>query len=176
MLIQNKEFLCLNIFFCFFYSFKGSHLKELHYTPLFPYFANVTTAFRVLCDDYVTEDSGTGVVHQAPFFGEDDHRVCLANGVINKDTGPVVCPIDAQCRFTEEVKHFQGQNVKDADKAIIKYLKEAKRLVHQSKKKHSYPFCWRSDTPIIYRAVQCWFVRVEGMVDRLLANKSKTYW
>ncbi|UJR12101.1 hypothetical protein I4U23_016279 [Adineta vaga] len=157
-------------------TFKGSHLKEMRYTPLFPYFANVPTAFRVLCDDYVTEESGTGIVHQAPYFGEDDYRVCLANGVINKDTGPVVCPIDAQCRFTDEVKDFQGQNVKDADKAIIKHLKEAKRLVHQSVMKHSYPFCWRSDTPLIYRAVPSWFVRVEGMVDRLLANNSKAYW
>ncbi|CAF4717309.1 unnamed protein product, partial [Rotaria magnacalcarata] len=70
-------------------SFKGSHLKEMHYTPLFPYFANVKTAFRILCDDYVTEDRGTGVVHQAPYFGEDDYRVCLAHGVINKDAASV---------------------------------------------------------------------------------------
>ncbi|CAF3355268.1 unnamed protein product [Rotaria socialis] len=157
-------------------SFKGSHLKEMHYTPLFPYFSNVKTAFRILCDDYVTEDSGTGVVHQAPYFGEDDYRVCLAHGVINKDAASVICPIDAQCRFTAEVTDFQGQNVKDADKPIIKYLKEAKRLVHQAVVKHSYPFCWRSDTPLIYRAVPSWFVRVEGMIDRLLANNSKTYW
>jgi isoleucyl-tRNA synthetase len=88
----------------------------------------------------------------------------------------LLCPIDAQCRFTDEVTNFQGQNVKEADKAIIKHLKEAKRLVHQSVMKHSYPFCWRSDTPLIYRAVPSWFIRVEGMVDRLLANNSKTYW
>ncbi|CAF1408196.1 unnamed protein product [Adineta steineri] len=157
-------------------TFKGSTLKGMHYTPLFPYFANISTAFRVLCDDYVTEESGTGIVHQAPYFGEDDYRVCLANGVFNKDSGPVVCPIDAQCRFTDEVKDFQGLNVKEADKVIIKHLKEAKRLVHQSVMKHSYPFCWRSDTPLIYRAVPSWFIRVEGMVDRLLANNSKAYW
>jgi len=155
---------------------KGSQLKELRYQPLFPYFANISTAFRVLCDEYVTEDSGTGVVHQAPYFGEDDYRVCIANGVINKDTGPVVCPIDAQCRFSYEVTDFKGLNVKDADKAILKQLKEMKRLVHQSVCKHSYPFCWRSDTPLIYRAVPSWFVRVEGMVDRLLANNSRSYW
>ncbi|CAF2183810.1 unnamed protein product [Rotaria magnacalcarata] len=148
----------------------------MHYTPLFPYFANVKAAFRILCDDYVTEDRGTGVVHQAPYFGEDDYRVCLAHGVINKDAASVICPIDAQCRFTAEVTDFQGQNVKDADKPIIKYLKEAKRLIHQAVVKHSYSFCWRSDTPLIYRAVPSWFVRVEGMIDRLLANNSKTYW
>ncbi|CAF1288297.1 unnamed protein product [Rotaria sordida] len=125
----------------------------MHYTPLFPYFADIKTAFHVLCDEYFTEDNGTGVVHQAPYFGEDDYRVCFVNDVINKDTGSVVCPIDAQCRFTDEAKDFQGQNVKDADKTIIKYLKEAERLVHQSVMLHSYPFCWRSDTTLIYRAV-----------------------
>ncbi|CAF3991096.1 unnamed protein product [Rotaria sp. Silwood2] len=157
-------------------SFQGSQLQGKHYIPLFPYFANVKTAFRVLCDDYVTEDSGTGIVHQAPYFGEDDYRVCLANGVINKHTGPIVCPIDAQCRFTNEVKNFDGQNVKLADKSIIKYLKEAKRLVHQSVFKHAYPFCLRSDTPLIYRFTPSWFIRVEGMIDRLLANNSKINW
>ncbi|CAF4446091.1 unnamed protein product [Rotaria sp. Silwood2] len=157
-------------------SFQGSQLQGKHYIPLFPYFANVKTAFRVLCDDYVTEDSGTGIVHQAPYFGEDDYRVCLANGVINKHTGPIVCPIDAQCRFTNEVKDFDGQNVKLADKSIIKYLKEAKRLVHQSVFKHAYPFCLRSDTPLIYRFTPSWFIRVEGMIDRLLANNSKINW
>lgn len=136
----------------------------------------MTTAFRIVCDDYVTEDSGTGIVHQAPYFGEDDYRVCIANGIINKDTGPVVCPIDACCHFTSEVKDFAGLNVKEADKSIIKYLKDAKRLIHQSVFKHSYPFCWRSDTPLIYRAVPSWFIRVESMIDRLLANNSKSYW
>ena len=156
--------------------FPGVQLQGLHYTPLFPYFSDVTTGFRVLCDDYVTEDSGTGVVHQAPYFGEDDYRVCLANGVINKDTGPVICPIDARCHFSAEVTDFAGLNVKVADEKIIKHLKDAKRLIQRSVFRHSYPFCWRSDTPLIYRAVPSWFIRVEGMSDRLLANNAKTYW
>ena len=134
------------------------------------------TAFRILCDNYVTEDSGTGVVSQAPYFGEEDHRVCLANDVINKDTGPVICPIDAQCRFTSEVTDFAGENVKEADKLIIKHLKEHQRLVHQSTYKHSYPFCWRSDTPLLYRAIPSWFVRVEEMIERLLKNHNQIYW
>ncbi|CAF2726712.1 unnamed protein product [Rotaria sp. Silwood2] len=97
------------------------------------------------------------------FVGEDDYRVCLANGVINKDTGSVVCPIDAQCRFTDEIKDFQGQDVKYADKTIIKNLKESKRLVHQSVMKHSYPFCWKIDTLLIYRAIPSWlFVNDDG--------------
>jgi isoleucyl-tRNA synthetase len=112
---------------------KGSDLKGLTYKPLFPYFANMKEqgAFRVLNDTYVTESAGTGVVHQAPYFGEDDNRVCLAAGVIVKGTAEVVCPLDASGRFTDKVTDFAGQYVKDADKHIIKWLKEAGRLVHQ---------------------------------------------
>ena len=111
----------------------GSELKDLTYKPLFPYFAHMkeTGAFRVLNDTYVTESAGTGVVHQAPYFGEDDNRVCLAAGVIKKGTSEVVCPLDASGRFTDKVTDFKGQYVKDADKLIIKWLKEQGRLVQQ---------------------------------------------
>lgn len=87
-----------------------------------------------------------------------------------------ICPIDMRGRFTAEVTHFQGQHVKDADKNIMKHLKEAGRLVRQSTTVHSYPFCWRSDTPLIYRAIPSWFVRVEHMTDELLASNARTYW
>ncbi|XP_037070614.1 isoleucine--tRNA ligase, cytoplasmic-like [Pollicipes pollicipes] len=156
---------------------KGAELKGRAYKPLFPYFAKMKSsgAFRVLTDGYVTEESGTGVVHQAPFFGEDDYRVCLAAGVITKGMD-MVCPVDASGKFTDQVSHFKGQYVKDADKPIMKHLKEAGRLVNASTCKHSYPFCWRSDTPLIYKAVPSWFVRVEHMTSQLLANNSQTYW
>ncbi|XP_071488561.1 isoleucine--tRNA ligase, cytoplasmic-like [Diadema antillarum] len=156
--------------------FKGATLKGKKYKPLFPYFAKLkeTGAFKVTTDGYVTDDSGTGVVHQAAFFGQDDYRVCLENGVITKEM--VVCPVDASGRFTSEVTDFAGQYVKDADKNIIKKLKSMGRLVDSSTCKHSYPFCWRSDTPLIYKAVPSWFVRVEPMVERLLANNQMTYW
>ncbi|CAF1475600.1 unnamed protein product [Didymodactylos carnosus] len=157
-------------------TFKGSELKEKRYIPIFPYFKHIPTAFRILCDDYVTEDSGTGVVSQSPYFGEHDYRVCLSNGIINKDTGPIVCPVDPVGRFTSEIVDFQGQYVKDADKQIIKYLKDHKLLFNHSTIKHSYPFCWRSDTPLIYRAIPSWFIRVETMIENLLINNSKTYW
>lgn len=88
-------------------------------------------AFRVLVDEYVTAESGTGVVHQAPYFGEDDNRVCLAAGVITKDMDPI-CPLDSIGRFTLPVTDFEGQYVKDADKNIINYLKSNKRLIHQA--------------------------------------------
>ena len=129
----------------------------------------------MLCDGYVTEDSGTGVVHQAPFFGEDDNRVCIAHGVIQPG-GEVVCPLDGAGRFTEPVTHFLGEYVKDADKNIVKHLKQEGRLVNASTVKHSYPFCWRSETPLIYRAIPCWFMRVAQMQERLLERNQDTYW
>ena len=158
--------------------FKGKVLEDKTYKPLFNYFEKfkkLTGAFRVACDGYVSEDSGTGVVHQAPFFGEEDHRVCLAKGIILKD-GEVICPVDPCGRFTDAVTDFVGQYVKDADKNIIKHLKNEKRLVQQSTVKHSYPFCWRSDTPLIYRAIPSWFVRVESFADELVRVNQTTYW
>ncbi|XP_069101274.1 LOW QUALITY PROTEIN: isoleucine--tRNA ligase, cytoplasmic-like [Argopecten irradians] len=158
--------------------FKGKAIVGKKYQPLFNYFEYMGKekgAFRILCDDYVSAESGTGIVHQAPYFGEDDYRVCLANGIISKDSA-MICPVDASGRFTDEVVDFKGMHVKDADKHIMKTLKANKRLVHQGTITHSYPFCWRSETPLIYKAVPSWFVRVEQATQRLLNNNSKTYW
>lgn len=143
--------------------YKGSDLVGCTYTPLFNYFVAEygSKAFRVVSDTYVTDDAGTGIVHQAPAFGEDDYRVCSTNGIISKDSGTVPCPVDANGRFTDEVPDFIGQYVKGADDAICAKLKEAGRLVSKGSIIHSYPFCWRSETPLIYRAVPSWFVRVE---------------
>ncbi|XP_033647297.1 isoleucine--tRNA ligase, cytoplasmic-like [Asterias rubens] len=156
--------------------FKGSVLKGKGYKPIFNYFIELkkTGAFRVLTDGYVTNDSGTGVVQQAAYFGQDDYRVCLEQGIITKEM--VVCPVDSSGRFTSEVTDFAGQYVKDADKQIIKWLKNQGRLVDHSTCKHSYPFCWRSETPLIYKAVPSWFIRVEPLVEKLLANNQETYW
>ncbi|XP_063707236.1 isoleucine--tRNA ligase, cytoplasmic-like [Culicoides brevitarsis] len=156
--------------------FPGKELVGLKYEPLFNYFAKYKeTAFRVLQDGYVTEDSGTGVVHQAPYFGEDDYRVCLAHGVIKRDQ-EIVCPVDPSGKFSAEVPDFAGQYVKDADKNIIANLKKRDRVYSAAQTKHSYPFCWRSDTPLIYKAVPSWFVRVEHMNKQLLNCSSQTYW
>eukprot|EP00058_Branchiostoma_floridae_P006024 XP_002591512.1 hypothetical protein BRAFLDRAFT_287206 [Branchiostoma floridae] len=156
---------------------KGSSLFGKGYKPLFPYFSErkKSGAFRIFVDGYVTTETGTGVVHQAPYFGEDDYRVCLANDVISRD-GAVVCPVDASGCFTEEVTDFKGQYVKEADKNIIQWLKQQGRLVNQGTYVHSYPFCWRSETPLIYKAVPGWFVRVEPLVEKLLHNNSQCYW
>uniref|UniRef100_A0A0K2TFA5 Isoleucine--tRNA ligase, cytoplasmic n=1 Tax=Lepeophtheirus salmonis TaxID=72036 RepID=A0A0K2TFA5_LEPSM len=162
--------------------FKGSALKDKKYKPLFEYFKNMKSsepgkgAFRILVDTYVTEDSGTGVVQQAPYFGEDDYRVCLAAEVIYKGRDNIVCPLDDAGRFVDPVTDFKGQYVKDADKEIIMTLKKNGRLYHATTFNHSYPFCWRSDTPLIYRAVPSWFMRVQHMTKTLLEKNEDTYW
>ncbi|KAJ0175200.1 hypothetical protein K1T71_009341 [Dendrolimus kikuchii] len=156
--------------------FNGEKLRGIKYTPIFDYFVGqCPNAFQVLVDTYVTDDSGTGVVHQAPYFGEDDFRVCLAAGVITKDQ-EIICPVDASGKFTEPVKEFLGQYVKDADKNIIANLKARGRLIQIGQVKHSYPFCWRSETPLLYKAVPSWFVRVEQMSQDLLKSSEATYW
>ncbi|KAF7790404.1 hypothetical protein EIP86_001359 [Pleurotus ostreatoroseus] len=158
-------------------TFKGSDMKGWRYVPLFEYFTEQfeDRAFRVLNDTYVTAEDGTGIVHQAPAFGEDDHRIAIANGVLRPDEMPP-CPVDDSGRFTQEVHDFAGQNVKAADKDIQKVLKAKGRLIVQSTIVHSYPFCWRSGTPLIYRAIPVWFVRVTPVVDQLVANNKETRW
>jgi len=158
--------------------FPGKKLEGKTYQPLFPYFKEMKSsngAFRVLCDGYVTADNGTGVVHQAPAFGEDDQRVCMAAGIVKKG-GKLPCPISDTGCFTEEVPDFKDLYIKEADKLISKNLKERGRLVHQGTTKHSYPFCWRSETPLIYKAVPGWFIKVESIVPKLLKNNEESYW
>ncbi|RCN34873.1 isoleucine--tRNA ligase [Ancylostoma caninum] len=157
---------------------KGRVFEGKTYEPLFPYFNYMKAergAFRVLCNTFVTTDQGTGVVHQAPYFGEIDYQICLENGIITKDM-KIICPVDESGRFTQEVSDFAGVYVKDADKQICKKLKELGNLIKQGEVKHSYPFCWRSDTPLLYKAVPSWFIRVEQIVPKLLANNEQTYW
>ncbi|MBQ4470996.1 MAG: isoleucine--tRNA ligase [Kiritimatiellae bacterium] len=153
--------------------FKGDRLKGLVYEPIFPYFADKKAegAFRVLNDDYVTTDDGTGLVHIAPAYGEDDFRVCKAAGM-----NAFVDPLDDACAFTEALPEYAGRFCKDCDKDIIKRLKAEGKLVHQATIVHSYPFCDRTDTPLIYRAIDAWYVRVEDLHERLAANNAKVHW
>jgi isoleucyl-tRNA synthetase len=156
---------------------KGAALVGLKYEPLYGFFEAEygARAFRVVSDGYVTNTGGTGIVHQAPAFGEDDYRVCLKHGIIDKGN-KVPCPVDFNGCFSSEVPNFQGQHVKAADGPICDDLKAKGRLVNKAKYLHSYPFCWRSDTPLIYKAVPSWFVAVESIKDKLLANNAGTYW
>ena len=152
---------------------KGSDLKGWTYEPIFPYFADKAAegAFRVLNDDYVSTDDGVGLVHQAPAYGEDDFRVCRENGMT-----AFVDPLDSNCAFTDAVPEYAGRFCKDCDKDIIKRLKTEGKLVHQATITHSYPFCDRTDTPLIYRAIDAWYVRVEDLHDQLAANNETVHW
>ena len=151
---------------------KGSELKGRRYEPLFPYFADLKKqgAFIVVCGDYVTVEDGCGIVHTAPGFGEDDYNVLKGTGI------PVVCPIDAECRFTEEVPDFQGRFVKDTDKDIIAWLKEHGSLVKKENYLHAYPFCYRTHSPLIYRAMSCWFVDIQKIKKTMLECNDQIKW
>ena len=153
--------------------FKGDALKGTRYAPIFPYYADKAAegAFRVLNDDYVTTDDGTGLVHIAPAYGEDDFRVCQEAGM-----KAIVDPLDAACAFTDEIPEYKGRFCKDCDKDIIKRLKAEGKLVHQATITHSYPFCDRTDTPLIYRAIDAWYVRVEDLHARLAKNNATVHW
>ncbi len=155
----------------------GAELEGTRYEPLFPFFKEEygETGFRVLADEYVGDDAGTGVVHQAPAFGEDDFRVCLAKGVVAKGQA-LPLPIDESGVFTSKVPDFAGMYFKDADEPIMAALKASGRMIQKSSIVHRYPYCWRSGTPIMYRAVPSWFVAVEGMRDRLTANNAASKW
>ena len=151
---------------------KGAELKGIEYEPLFPYFswAAENNAFRTYLGDYVSTEDGTGIVHTAPGFGEDDFRVLKGTGV------PVICPIDAECRFTSEVPDYQGLFVKDADAAIMERLKKERKLIKKDQILHAYPHCWRCESPLIYRAVGSWFVSVEKIKQDLLDVNDQIYW
>ncbi|KAJ7780499.1 tRNA synthetases class I-domain-containing protein [Mycena maculata] len=157
--------------------FQGADMKGWRYVPLFEYFTDQyeDKAFRVVVDTYVTDSDGTGIVHQAPAFGEDDYRIAREGGILRDDEMPP-CPIDDAGRFTSEVPDFEGLNVKAADSPIQKAIKAKGRLIVQSTLMHSYPYCWRSHTPLIYRAVPGWFVRVAQITDQLVANNKETLW
>ncbi len=154
-------------------SIKGDRLVGLSYEPPFDYFLGERErgAFVVLSDDYVTTDSGTGLVHQAPAFGEEDYRVLNENGI-----EAFVCPVGLDGCFTSEVFDLEGQHVKDADKQIITTLKDHGKLFKQEVIQHSYPYCYRSDTPLIYRAIPSWYVAVTKIKENLLNANQKISW
>lgn len=149
----------------------GSKLRDIGYEPIFPYFMKERArgAFRIFVDDFVTAEDGTGVVHLAA-FGEDDVRIFLREGI------PLADPVDEDGRFTDAVSDFSGLNVKEADPKIIAALKAAHKIVSHKTIEHSYPFCWRTDTPLIYKAIPSWFVKVETLKDVLIQNNQSIHW
>ncbi len=150
----------------------GADLKGLKYRPIFPYFEELAGqgAFTVHLGDFVTTEDGTGVVHIAPGFGEDDYNLLSDSGL------PVIVPIDKEARFTAEVPDFEGQQVKDADKNIIAYLKDRGILVKRETYRHPYPFCYRTKKPLIYRAVASWFVDIGKVKTSMLNANDRIRW
>ncbi len=149
---------------------KGAELVGRTYEPLFPYFKDHPQAFRVLGAEFVDTEEGTGVVHTAPGFGEDDQTVCAEAGI------DVVCPVDDKGRFTAEVSDYEGQLVFDANKPIIQALKGRGALVRHETYEHNYPHCWRTDEPLIYRAISSWYVKVTAFRDRLVELNQRIRW
>ncbi|MHB1487574.1 MAG: isoleucine--tRNA ligase [Acidimicrobiales bacterium] len=150
---------------------KGTDLIGRTYRPLFDYFyGQVDGAFRVLAADFVATDEGTGIVHLAPGFGDDDQRACESAGIA------VVCPVDEQGRFTSEVSDYEGQQVFAANPVIVADLKAAGVVLRHETYEHSYPHCWRTDTPLIYRAVSSWFVQVSAIKDRMVELNQSIAW
>jgi isoleucyl-tRNA synthetase len=148
----------------------GAELVGRHYEPLFPYFKDTENAFVVLGSDIVSTEEGTGIVHMAPGFGEDDQTICAAAGI------EVICPVDSRTRFTSEVPDFEGLQVFEANQPVIRALRAAGSLVRSDSIVHSYPHCWRTDNPLVYRAVSSWFVKVTAIKDRLLARNQEIRW
>ncbi|WP_108897109.1 isoleucine--tRNA ligase [Chlamydia serpentis] len=163
--LDQEEFVILE-------AFSGKDLVGRTYEPLFTVFQSKQEegAFRIIAAPFIEESEGTGVVHMAPAFGEADFLVCKENNI------PLVCPIDAHGNFTEEVPQYQGEYIKKADKGIIKSLKNEGRIFYHGTLKHRYPFCWRTDTPLIYKAVNSWFVSVEKIKDKMLCANKTIHW
>ena len=150
---------------------KGKELEYKEYEPLYDYAVGKLKkkAFYVVCDDYVTTSDGTGIVHIAPAFGEDDNRVC------RKYDMPFVQFVDNKGEMTADTD-WPGVFVKDADPLILEDLKKSGKLFKAPKFEHSYPHCWRCDTPLIYYARETWFIKMTDVKDKLIANNKTVNW
>jgi isoleucyl-tRNA synthetase len=149
---------------------KGKNLENHTYIPLFEYFKDHANSFKILSAEFVVEGDGTGIVHLAPGFGEDDQVVCKDAGI------EIVCPVDNAGKFTNEVPDFQGLQVFDANDPIIIRLKEQGNWMKTEQYIHNYPHCWRTDTPLIYKAVPSWYVKVTAFKDRMVELNKEINW
>ena len=153
---------------------KGADLLGLSYESMFPYFKNLKEkgAFKVLSGEFVSTEDGTGVVHIAPGFGQDDFEVCRAYDA----EFPVVCPVDEAGKFTSEVPDYEGKQVFETNEPILAWLKSNGLLVKKEQYTHTYPYCWRTDTPLIYKAMSSWFVKVTDFRDEMVENNQQINW
>ncbi|MDA0712546.1 MAG: isoleucine--tRNA ligase [bacterium] len=156
-----------------FSTFKGKELLGKKYSPLFNYFTEThDNIYQVLAAEHVTTEDGTGLVHMAPAFGQEDFEACKAAGL------PFLGfeMVDEEGRFSDIVIEFAKQNIKEADPKIIRLLKDRGLLFKQDTLQHNYPFCWRSGTPLIYKAVPTWFVNVTSIKEKLIENNKEIHW
>ncbi|MFF1632919.1 isoleucine--tRNA ligase [Leifsonia sp. NPDC058248] len=154
---------------------RGSELEDVTYDRLWDYYADTAVygtenAWRILVDDYVTTEDGTGIVHQAPAYGEDDQRICEAAGI------PVIISVDDGARFLPIIEDVAGLQVFEANKPLTKLLREDGRLLRQASYEHSYPHCWRCRNPLIYKAVSSWFVSVTEFRERMVELNEEINW
>ncbi len=153
--------------------YKGSDLIDWVYKPIFDYALQdhkKKSAWRVVGADYVTTDEGTGIVHTAPAFGADDYETC------KKEVIPMYNPIDREGRFTDQVKEFAGMWFKDADKEIVRAIKDKNRMYHHETYVHNYPFDWRKGTPLMSYPVESWFIRTTDVKDKMVKHNKKINW
>jgi isoleucyl-tRNA synthetase len=147
----------------------GRDLVGRTYEPPFTY-VKLENAYRIVDGDFVSDSSGTGIVHMAPAHGDDDHRVSRQHGL------PMLVLVNSAGRYTDEVTDFAGRFVKDCDVDIVKNLTARGLLYHKEKYEHSYPFCWRCKTPLLYYATESWFIRTTAVKDQLIANNKTIAW
>ncbi|MFH0862353.1 MAG: isoleucine--tRNA ligase [Candidatus Altiarchaeota archaeon] len=152
--------------------FKGKELIGVEYHPIFSHFNGKLhkPAWRVIAGDFVSTEEGTGIVHIAPAFGEDDYNAGAANNL------PVVNPVNQEGEFTEDIPELKGTFVKDADPKIIDWLDEMGVLIAKYPYEHEYPFCWRCKKPLIYYAMKSWFIKVSDVRQKLLEKNGEIRW
>lgn len=162
---------------------KGCELAGLEYEKVFDYYSkeDYPNAYKFYADGYVSTDTGSGIVHMAPGFGQDDYRVCTKYNIVNPDTSSVnvcPCPVTDNGDFMDPISDYKGRFIKDCDVPIVKLLKGQGKVFKSLKEKHNYPYCWRSNTPLIQKAVSSWFINVSSDEVRanLLDNNSKINW
>jgi len=148
----------------------GEDLENLEYEPIFPYFKDTSNSFKIILGDFVTAEEGTGIVHTAPAFGEEDYNICRKYNI------PMIQPVDTRGSFTKEVADFAGKYVHDTNTDILIFLKKQGKIVSIKKMDHEYPFCYRCDTKLMYRAIPAWFVDVQKIKPRLLELNKRLNW
>ena len=148
----------------------GKELEGIEYEPLYPYFKDTTNAFKILVADFVTAEDGTGIVHTAPAFGEEDNVICRKYKI------PMVQPVDEKGNFTSEVTDYDGEYIHDTNEKIVIELKKSGKAIMSRKMEHEYPFCYRCDTKLMYRALPAWFVDIQKIKDRLQELNMEINW